>query len=301
MNHYDVTIIGAGVAGHSAALVLGRSRRSVLVPNGGSPRNAPSDASHGFFTRDNTSPLELLNIGVEQLTPYGVEVQSQNVKSIKKISTKFEAMLENSERITTRFIILATGVTDLLPEISGFSELWGTSVHHCPYCHGWEVRDLPVAVYEQADMGYHMAVMVRHWSKDLVLCSGGPAGLTPEQRQHLAQLQVTVIETPIQRLGIQDNRLESIIFSDGTTLKRDHIFTRPLQKQRADLAAQLGCDMTDGGVYVKVNGAGETSVPGVYAVGDMTDPRQAVSLAVASGANAAMMLNHALVFAEAQN
>ncbi|MGL4608851.1 MAG: NAD(P)/FAD-dependent oxidoreductase [Trueperaceae bacterium] len=300
MNLYDVVIVGAGSAGLSAALALGRARRKVLVLNGGAPRNAPTDASHNFFTRDGTPPIEMLKIGLEQLTPYGTEVQSHNAESIKKTKDTFELMLDNGQRVGSRRIILATGVVDILPDIPGFRELWGKNIHHCPYCHGWEVRDRPLAVYARGEMGYHFAIMIRHWSKDLVVCSNGDARFSDEQRQHLKQFDLKLIETPIQKLETSESGLEAIVFRDSTALKREHIFMRPPHQQRSPLAAQLGCTMSEDGLYVKVNSSGETSVPGIYAAGDMTGPMQAVSSAVASGTLVGAMLNHALVFEEAK-
>jgi thioredoxin reductase len=300
MTIYDAVIVGAGSAGLSAALALGRARRKVLVLNGGAPRNAPTHASHNFFTRDGISPDELLKIGLEQLKPYGTEVQFHNATTIEKTKDTFELRLDKHTTVTTRKIILATGVVDILPDIPGFRELWGKNIHHCPYCHGWEVRDRPLAIHAQGELGYHFAVMIRHWSKDLVVCSNGDTGFSSEQRQHLKHLNLEVIETPIQHLETGEHGLRAIVFRDGARLEREHIFMRPPHQQRSTLAAQLGCAMSDDGLYVKVDAKGETSVAGIYAAGDMTGPMHAVSSAVASGTLAGAMLNHTLVFEEAK-
>jgi thioredoxin reductase len=299
MNLQDVVIVGAGSAGLSAALALGRARRKVLVLNGGPPRNAPAKASHNFFTRDGTPPSELVKIGLAQLKPYDIEVQSRNAESIKKTNNHFELMLDDGQCVASRKIILATGVLDVLPNIPGCRELWGKTIHHCPYCHGWEVRDRPLAGYAQGEVGYQFAIMIRHWSKDLVVCSNGDSGFSNEQCQHLEQLNLDIIEIPIQHLEKSDQGL-LVIFRDGTALAREHIFMRPPHQQRSPLAAQLGCTMSEDGLYVKVNSSGETSVAGVYAAGDMTGQMQAVSQAVAGGTLAAAMLNHALVFEDAR-
>jgi thioredoxin reductase len=300
MNIYDAVIVGAGSAGLSAALALGRARRKVLVLNGGAARNAPTDASHNFFTRDGISPRELLTIGTEQLEPYGTEIQVHNAEAIQRENEHFLVTLDNGQRVGSRKIILATGVIDVLPDIPGFRELWGKHIHHCPYCHGWEVRDRPLAVYAQGDLGYQFAVMIRHWSQDLVVCSNGDAGFSDEQREHLKELNLQLIETPIERLETSDRGLEKIIFRDDSALERKHIFMRPPHQQRSPLASQLGCAMSDDGLYVKVDAKGETSAPGIYAAGDMTGPMQAVSQAVASGTLAGAMLNHTLVFEDAR-
>jgi thioredoxin reductase len=301
MKIYDAVIVGAGSAGLSAALALGRARRNVLLLNGGEPRNAPTDASHNFFTRDGISPGELSRIGLEQLGPYGIEIQSHNAEGIKKTKDTFELTLDNGQRVITRKIILATGVIDVLPEIPGFRELWGKHIHHCPYCHGWEVRDRPLAVYAQGELGYHFAIMIRHWSKDLVVCSDGDAKFSNEQREHLKQLNLQLIETPLERLEANNGELKKIIFSDSNKLEREHIFMRPPHQQRSPLASQLACTISDDGLYVKVDAKGETSVPGIYAAGDMTGPMHAVSQAVASGTLAGVMLNHTLVFEDGKS
>jgi thioredoxin reductase len=301
MKIYDAVIVGAGSAGLSAALALGRARRNVLLLNGGEPRNAPTDASHNFFTRDGISPGELSRIGLEQLGPYGIEIQSHNAEGIKKTKDTFELTLDNGQRVITRKIILATGVIDVLPEIPGFRELWGKHIHHCPYCHGWEVRDRPLAVYAQGELGYHFAIMIRHWSKDLVVCSDGDAKFSNEQREHLKQLNLQLIETPLERLEANNGELKKIIFSDSNKLEREHIFMRPPHQQRSPLAAQLGCTLSEDGLYVQVDTKGETSVPGIYAAGDMTGPMHAVSQAVASGTLAGVMLNHTLVFEDGKS
>jgi thioredoxin reductase len=299
MSVYDVVVVGAGSAGLSAALALGRSRRKVLVLNGGNPRNTPARASHNFFTRDGTPPIELMTLGLEQLKPYNIDVRSCNAESIEKIKDAFEITLDNGERTSSRKIILATCVVDVLPDIPGFHELWGKTIHHCPYCHGWEVRDRPLAVIVQGGLGYLFAVMIRHWSKDVVVCSNGEAGFSDEQRQELERLNLKLIETPIRHLEVESEQLKAIVFTDGTRLEREHIFMRPPHQQRSPLARQLGCIMSDDDLYVKVNSSGETSVSGIYAAGDMTGQMQAVSQAVASGTMVGAMLNHGLVFEDA--
>src|SRR5213594_4001133 len=170
MKNYDVVIVGGGSAGLSAALQLGRSRRRVLVSDTGKTRNAVAHESHGFFTRDGATPAELVRIGREQLRPYEtVELCSVGVKSAKAHSKGFEITLDDETRIACRKLLLATGVVDEMPEIEGFKELWGKSIFHCPYCHGWEVRDQPLALFG----GIELAELLKGWSDDLVLCTDG--------------------------------------------------------------------------------------------------------------------------------
>jgi thioredoxin reductase len=191
-NLLDVIIVGAGPTGLSAALLLGRSRKHVLIIDSGKPRNAVSHAANGFLSRDGIAPSELLQIGREQLQKYEtVRFQIGKVIDVKSLETtlekrdRFQVTLDTGEQLTARKLLLATGVTDKLPEIEGFAQLWGTSVFHCPYCHGWEVKDQPLAIYGKGETGFEMAQHLTGWSHDLILCSDGDAGLSDEQRTQL--------------------------------------------------------------------------------------------------------------------
>lgn len=184
---YDCIIVGGGSAGLSAALVLGRARRKVLVCDKGNPRNAPAHESHSFFTRDGTNPLELLKIGHQQLKPYKtVEFQSLGVKGIKKTGAQFEVVFDDGTSRKSRKILLAFGVVDEFPPIENFAEFWGTSVFHCPFCHGYEVRDQPLAVVGRGEIGVGMVALLKSWSADLVLCTNGKAELSADERKVLA-------------------------------------------------------------------------------------------------------------------
>lgn len=298
---YDVVIVGGSNAGLSAALQLGRARRRVLVCDTGKPVNAPAHESHGFFTRDGTPPAELLAIGREQLRLYSTIALRQVAVTGAAHDAHGEGFLITLADGTTehtRAVLLATGVTAVFPPIEGMAERWGVGVNSCPYCHGWEVRDTPLAVYGSGEMGFHYAVMIAHWSHDLVLCTDGPAGFTEEQKGTLAAREIRVIAEKIIRLEGTGRELEEIVFADGTRLPRRALFFYPQWRQHSDLAAQLGCTLTPDG-SVQVDRQGLTSVPGVYAAGDTTHMMAMnVAGAVAEGALAAMMLNNALIFAE---
>ncbi|WP_046244346.1 NAD(P)/FAD-dependent oxidoreductase [Hymenobacter terrenus] len=292
---YDMMIVGASNAGLSAALVLGRARRRVLVLDGGPARNAVAFNSHSFFTRDGSSPGEVLRIGREQLRPYAVEIHADEASQARLSSNGLVLTLGSGAKVTAPALVLATGVTDELPPVPGLSELWGRGAYHCPYCHGWENRYNQVAVYGQGEAGYQQAVLLHQWSPQLTLCTDGPANLTAAQYEHLAHLNIAVLETPVAAIDGSIKCLRAIAFRDGSRLPVDAIFLRPIQRQRSDLAAQLGCDFTPDGMYVQVNETGLTSVPGVYAVGDMTGPFQQAILAAASGTRAAAALNNELI------
>jgi thioredoxin reductase len=300
---YDALIIGGGPAGLSAALILGRARRRVLVLDSGQPRNDPSPAAHSVFTRDGTPPRELLRLGREDLRPYdGVEIRDAEVTDVvREEDGGFSAVLADGSRCRGRKLLLATGMREKLPEIEGIQELWGTGVLHCPYCHGWEVRDLPLALYARGEFALHFAAILRGWSHDLVLCSNGPADLGEEERQKLARYGIAVREEVIVRLEGhpegEDGSLERIVFADGSVLPRRALFVRLPQRQCSPFAERLGCTLTDRH-QIEVDDNGRTSVPGVYAAGDLARPMQQVMVAAVDGTVAGMAINYGLLMEE---
>lgn len=293
---FDVIIVGGGPAGLSAALVLGRSRRQVLVCDSGKPRNTVSHAAHGFFSRDGIPPAELLQIGREQLRLYNsVKFQTGEVIDAEHLGNHFQVTLNNGTQFLTRKLLLATGVRDILPSIEGFAELWGSSIFHCPYCHGWEVRDQPLAIYGKGEVGFEKALMLTGWSHDLILCSDGSAELSDEQRQQLLNWGIQIHEEKIARLEHKDGALTGIALTTGEVIPRHGVFLHPEFCQHSDLPAKLGCEFTSRGT-VQVNESKQTSVPGVYVAGDAaTHPLSAVGLAATEGALSAFAINRALI------
>ena len=299
-SRYDAIVVGAGSAGLSAALNLGRARRSTLVLATGAPRNAPAEAAHGFLTRDGTSPSELLRIGRQQLEPYGVTVRDVAALGARAVPDGFALELADGSAATSRTLILATGVEDLLPDVIGIRQRWGKSVHHCPYCHGWELRDAPIAVYGRGESAFHQAVMLWQWSRDLVLLTDGESELIPSQQAQLAALGIPTDSRRIAQLEGAGETLERIAFADGSSLPRAALYVSPRQQQRSRLPTALGCAIVSDGVFVQTDAMGATSVSGVYAAGDMVSAVQSVVLAAASGARAAYALNASLSFADAK-
>lgn len=290
---YDVIVIGGGTAGLSAALVLGRARRRTLVLDGGPPRNAPSPAAHGVFTRDGTPPFELLRMGREQLAPYGsVEVRGIEAESARGTAGGFTVQLADGAEAGARRLLLAVGVRDELPPIDGLAALWGRGALHCPYCHGWEVRDEPLAVLARGALALELVPLLLQWSRDVVLCTHGPSELAPADVEALARNGVPVIETPIDRLEGGEG-LERIVFADGRVEARRGLFLKPPQAVGSGIPGRLGCDLTDTG-HLATGPDHQTSVRGVYAAGDAASPFQQVVLAAASGAHAAITLNRDL-------
>ena len=297
---YDVLIIGAGSAGLSAALTLGRCLRRVLVADGGPPRNEHSPAVHGFLSRDGIRPAELLRLGQAQLQPYdSVEVVCLHIDALTKEGRGFRASghgaADDAPRtLTARRVLLATGVSDVLPPLPGFRELWGRGVLHCPYCHGWEVRGQPLAVYGRGRVVTGLALLVSRWSRDVIVLTNGPGHLTPNARRRLRREKIEVREKPVARLiGTAGRELRCVEFEDGTMLERAALFLHAPQHQRTPLAAALGARLTGKGA-VWVDARRQTSVPGLFAAGDTTPGIQQALLAAAGGNHAAIVINESL-------
>ncbi|WP_205590833.1 NAD(P)/FAD-dependent oxidoreductase [Hymenobacter oligotrophus] len=295
---YDVVVVGAGCAGLSAALVLGRCRRRVLLCDGGKTRNAPSPAVHNFLSRDGIKPQELLRHGHEQLAAYPTVEQRENcvLQAERDEATgTFRLTLDTGRCVTSRKIILATGVLDVLPPIDGMRELWGVGVLHCPYCHGYEVSDRPLAIYGRGKSVAGFALLVSRWSKDVVVCTDGTAGLAEHSRLRLKRHGIPVFEQPIKRLvGLENRELHQIEFADGAVIERAALFLHPNQQQRTDLATQLGCYRLARSGGIRVDKRIQTSVPGVYAAGDTTPAAQQAVVAAAEGVQAGISCNEQL-------
>jgi thioredoxin reductase len=292
---YDCIIVGAGPAGLSAALMLGRCRRRVLVCEAGEPRNARSTGLHNYLTRDGTAPLEFLRLARKEVEEYPtIEFLPAEVKDARRTSDGFTVVLADRTELGTRKLLLATGVVDDLPDIDGLGPLYGTSVHHCPYCDGWEWRDQPIAIFGRGEDGSTLALALTVWSDDLVLCTDGPNGLTCAQREQLERAGIKVREDEVVRLEGQRGWLSRIIFAEGEPLPRRALFLGSAQHQRSDLALRLGCRFTEKGA-VNTGSCEATDVPGLYVAGDASKDAQFVVVAAAEGAEAGMAINKALL------
>lgn len=290
---YDVIIVGGGPAGLSAALLLGRCRRRVLVCDDGNPRNAPAHASHGFFTRDGTPPAELLRLGREQLAPYGVEIWNAHVAEARCANGGFEVVIEEGATLRCRRLLLATGVVDELPRIEGIEPLYGRSVWHCPYCDGWEARDQPLAAYGRGHDGVELAVGLKTWSDDIILFTDGGHPPTREERDLLQCEGVRWHSGRIARLEGTEGQLERVVLASGESIPRRGLFFHTQPRQRSLLAQKLGCTFTRRGA-VKTRKLEDTGVPGLYVAGDASRDVQFVIVAAAEGAKAALAINKSL-------
>jgi thioredoxin reductase len=295
----DVVIVGGGPAGLSAALLLGRARRDVLLCDSGQPRNAGVHAMHGFLSRDGMDPAALRQTARDQLAAYPtVQVRDVEVQAVTPQADQFMVALADGTSEQARRLLLATGVADELPPIDGLAELWGRGVFNCPYCDGWEVRDQPVAVLVADPRNLQLAVHLTRWSPDVLLCSNG-AQVDDDTRRLLAARKVQLREEPIARLEGGEGKLERIVFAEGEPEARSAAFLHAPTRQRSDLPSRLGCTLGDDG-SVMVDDLAHTSVPGVLAVGDMARrpsmpvPGAQVVIAAAEGTIAAVAIDQEL-------
>ncbi len=294
----DVIIVGAGPAGMSAALVLARACRRVLVFDHGHPRNAAAAQMHGYLTRDGVPPSEFLAIARAQLATYpAVTFIDHEVTAATCVDGLFRVTTAERSYSAPK-LLLATGVVDHLPDIQGFRELYGTSVFHCPYCDGYEFRDQPMAVYGCEAGAYGLALTLLGWSTDVVIVSDGPCGIDPTELAHLARRGITVREDPIVRLEGTDGQLERIVFESGAPIERRALFFTTGQSLCSPLAESLGCELNDKGT-VRTGPYESTHLPGLYVAGDASRSVQWVIVAAAEGAEAAYAINEAFLKARA--
>jgi thioredoxin reductase len=293
---FDVIIVGAGPAGLSAALVLGRARRRVAVFDNGKPRNAVSRAVRGFLSRDGTPPAELRRVSREQLGAYAnVRLLDGQVVDATHHERGFEVTTHDGSCMRSRKLIVATGLVDQLPEVEGMRELYGRGVHTCPYCDGFEVRDQPLAVYGQCDArGGELALELTVWSRDLVLCTDGASRLSEQTLSRLARNEVQVRHDRINRLEARDGELATIHFECGPPLPRKALFLYAGSREASDLPRRLGSEKWRES-NVEVGRHGRAGVPGLYVIGDASRDVLQVSVAVAEGTEAAICVNTELL------
>ncbi|ACA14596.1 FAD-dependent pyridine nucleotide-disulphide oxidoreductase [Methylobacterium sp. 4-46] len=293
---YDVIIVGGGPAGLSAALVLGRCRRTVLLLDAGHPRNAVTPRMNGYLGHDGCPPGALRDQGRAELSRYPtVEVRDADVADARRDEEGFTVVLADGRREAARRLVLATGLATELPPVEGFRDFWGRGVHHCPYCDGYENRDAPVAVYGRGGCGKGLALELTAWTRDLTLCSDGPAEhLSGEDRARLARQGIRLDERPVARVEGEDGRLARIRFRDGAALPCGAMFFTPAECVPSPLVARLGCDLTPKGT-VPTRDYEQSNVPGLYVAGDASRRVQFAIVAAAEGAMAAFAINTELL------
>jgi len=298
---YDAVIVGAGTAGLSAALALGRAMRRTLVLDGGAPRNASADHSHNLFTRDGVPPDELLRLGKRDLEKYEtVAVREGVATGASGADGGFTVTLSDGDSVLARKLLIASGQTDVMPDVPGFAEAWGRGIYHCPFCHGWEVRERPLAVYASGEMVMFRVTLIRNWSRDLIAITDGTE-VPDKDRKKLDALGVPLYEGPIFVIesDAEERKLTCIVLEDGTDIEREGLFTNPPQRQSSGLAEMLGCEteyveMMQSHVISADPGTRETTVKGVFVAGDAGKMMQSLANAVASGCAVGAFITHAL-------
>lgn len=300
MNTYDVAVIGGGAAGLSAALVLARARRRVAVVDAGHPRNAPAAHMHGFLGSDGLPPSTLLATGRAEVTGYGGELIPGTVVGITPSPVSgpdtrpsFALALQDGSSLTARRVLVTTGLRDEIPDIPGLRERWGRDVLHCPYCHGYEVRDQPLAVIGGSPEALGHAHVIRQWSDDVVLFSDG-VPLTEDQRAGLAARRIGIVEDPVARLVTEHDQLTGVQVGSGQVVPRRAVFVRPHLVPHDTLLTALGCSTEQNG-WVVTDPTGRTSIRGIWAAGNAVNPRAQVITAAGEGSAAAIDINIDLV------
>jgi thioredoxin reductase len=290
---HDVIIVGGGPAGLSAALILGRCRRDVVLYDEGQPRNARSRGVHGFLGNDGVPPAELRRIAHAELAPYAVTVRAARVDEVVRIDGGFEVHAAG-ETTRGRKLLLATGVHDELPDVKGAAELYGRGLYPCPYCDGWELRDQRLAAYGAGDSASASALGLTVWSKDVVLFLGGGEMPSPSEQDRLARYGIAIYpERVVAFEADAGGALEHVVLEGGARVGRDAVFVHLGQGPRSSLAQRLGCAVEDSGA-VETFEKQETVVPGVYLAGDASHDVKFAIVAAAHGARAAHAINQAL-------
>ncbi len=292
---FDVIIIGGSYSGLAAAMALGRALRKVLVIDSGKPCNRQTPHSHNFITQDGTPPGTIAAIARQQVEKYDtVQFLNGLVTSGEKTATGFKVQTENGETFTAGKLVFATGIKDIMPDIPGFAECWGISVLHCPYCHGYEVRNQLTGILGNGDYGFEFSALISNWTGDLTLYTNGASALTPEQKEKLKKHSIKTEEAEIKRLEHQNGHLQNIIFKNGKKAPVKALYARCAFVQHCTVPEGLGCALTEEG-YIEVNPAQQTTVHGVFACGDNTSRIRTVANAVAMGTATGIMVNKELL------
>lgn len=311
---YDVVVVGGGAAGLSAAQMLGRARRSVLVVDCGEPRNAPAEAVHGFLSRDGISPAALLRAGRTEMESYGGRILDGQVIAVELMdgelgeSGAFKVRLQDGtgqeSTVQGRRLLITTGLVDGLPDIPGIADLWGKDVLHCPYCHGWEVRDREIGILGTGPMAVFQALLFRQWSSNITLFLNGSIEPDEAELEQLAARNITVVHGAVERLQLNRGRLSGVQLATGGVVSIDALAVAPVFTARTQYFSGLGLKIQQHpsgmGEYVETDADGATGVPGVWAAGNVADLRAQVLSSAAAGAAAAVAINSDLMAEELQ-
>ncbi len=298
---YEVVVVGGGAAGLNGALMLGRSRRSVVVLDSGQPRNAPADGVHGLFAREGTPPAELVARGREEVRLYGGHVVEAEVVDAERVGDGFVVRLADGRRVHGQRLLVTSGLVDVLPDVPGLAERWGRDLIHCPYCHGYEVRDRAIGVLAISPMSVHQALLLRQLSADVTVLAHTTT-FPDEALEQLAARGIAVVEGEVTEVVVQDDRITGVRLADGTVVARERARHRVARVARTGFLTSLGLATVEHpsgmGVHLPVDAFGKTEVPGVWAAGNVADIAAQVGSSAAAGAWAGAQINADLVMAE---
>jgi thioredoxin reductase len=292
---FDVIIIGGSYSGLSAGLALGRASRKVLIIDSGKPCNRQTPHSHNFLTQDGKPPAEIISLAKAQIKAYKtVSFYEGLASAAAKVDKGFTIDTQAGEHFSASKLIFATGVEDNMLPQKGFSECWGISIIHCPYCHGYEVKNEPTGVLGNGEFGFEFAKLVSNWTKSLTLFTNGLSTLTTEQKGKLKKHNIPVVEKEILEFDHHKGYLKSLIFKDGSASSLKALYAKSSFRQHCDLPRELGCELTEQG-HIKADAFQRTNVHGIYACGDNTTPMRSLSNAVSMGTFAGTMINKELI------
>ncbi|MES2555299.1 MAG: NAD(P)/FAD-dependent oxidoreductase [Bacteroidota bacterium] len=293
--HFDVIIIGGSYSGLAAGMALGRALRKTLIIDSGKPCNRQTPHSHNFLTQDGQTPAAIASLAKEQVLAYEtVSFHNDLAVSGSPTANGFEIRTQSGETFTAKKLIFATGIKDLMPEIAGFSECWGISVIHCPYCHGYEYSHKRTGIFTNGDMAFEVGKLISNWTKDLTIFTNGKSTLTPEQTEKLAKHGIQINELLIERFEHTGGYLENVVFKDGSKTPVAAMYARPAFEQHCAIPKQLGCELNEHG-YISIDPFQKTSTPGVFACGDNTTFMRSVANSVAMGTLAGVMTNKEII------
>lgn len=292
---FEVILIGGSYAGLSAAMALGRSLRKVLVIDSGKPCNRQTPHSHNFLTQDGEIPNEISKIAKEQVQEYPtVKFYAGLVTNGKKTEDGFQISTRNNDTFTSKKVIFATGIKDIMPKIKGFSECWGISIIHCPYCHGYEYRNQKTGIFGNGNYGFEFSKTISNWTDDLTLFTNGKSELDNEQTKKLIKNNIPIIEKEIAGFENVNGHLQHIVFRNGEKHPMKAVYAQLPFVQHCDLPMQLGCELDENG-YIKADMFQHTNVNGLFACGDCTTFLRSIANGVATGTVAGAMANKALI------
>ena len=291
---FDVLIIGGSYAGLSAAMALGRSLRDVLIIDSGLPCNRQTPHSHNFITHDGKTPEEISTLAKQQVEKYETAkfLKGRAIRGAKT-ETGFQVETEAGEIFSSKKVIFATGIKDLMPDIKGFAECWGISVVHCPYCHGYEIRNEITGILGNGDTAMHLAQMVSNLTRRLSIFTNGTASFSEDHLKQLEKHNIQVIETEVERLEHTGGQIDALIFKDGSSASLKALYSRVPFVQHSDIPESFGCELTEQG-FLKTDAMQQSTVPGVFVCGDNTTPMRSVANAVAAGNFAGAAVNSQL-------